>query len=212
MNLQDCKDGVVFDTCAMINMSKERTLKTALQRLKQMRIPIILPEIVIHELSMKAANETIIATDALDVMYILKDFKYEVIRTYGSYKKDHDRSAKEIFYIPLCDINAWMEKQDKIYDREGVQWMECNFRDTNKTVMRLTDEKLIVGSIQARETADQILAAAALRLCRLGKSVGLVSNDNRLLGSFFASAMRVNIRGTYIVNTTMLYEDLAIKV
>ena len=83
---------------------------------------------------------------------------------------------------------------------------------TNKTVMRLTDEKLIVGSIQARETADQILAAAALRLCRLGKSVGLVSNDNRLLGSFFASAMRVNIRGTYIVNTTMLYEDLAIKV
>ena len=78
--------------------------------------------------------------------------------------------------------------------------------------MRLTDEKLIVGSIQARETADQILAAAALRLCRLGKSVGLVSNDNRLLGSFFASAMRVNIRGVYIVNTTMLYEDLAIKV
>ena len=212
MKLQDCKDGVVFDTCVLIYLSQDRTLKTVLQRLKQMRIPVILPEIVIHELSMKAARETDIAADALDVMFLLKDYKYEVIRTYGSYKKDYDRTAKEMFYMPLADMHAWMEKQDPVYDKAGISWMECNFRDTNKSVFRLTEDKLIVGSIQARETADQILSAAVLRMHKLGKSVGLVSNDNRLLGSFFGNLMKLGMRDKYVVNAEMLKEDLAIKV
>lgn len=212
MKLQDCKDGVVFDTCVLIYLSQDRTLKTVLQRLKQMRIPVILPEIVIHELSMKAARETDIAADALDVMFLLKDYKYEVIRTYGSYKKDYDRTAKEMFYMPLADMHAWMEKQDPVYDKAGIRWMECNFRDTNKTVFRLTEDKLIVGSIQARETADQILSAAVLRMHKLGMSVGLVSNDNRLLGSFFGNLMKLGMRDKYVVNAEMLKEDLAIKV